>query len=305
MDTTTHVAEASKRLSRYKRAETPPAMVLTERDKEIVKSVYTYRLLTCGQVETLLFSPDGNQDHPTKTSICRKRLKLLYQHEYLDRIHLPIVPNQGSRPVVYCLAEQGAQLVANEQGVERPSVAWRRKDNDVDIYFLDHSLRINDVRIAVTLSAKRDGWVLTRWVTERELKSLGERVRDPARPDRSLPIAPDAYFTLERGDKRASFFLEVDQATEANKRFKAKIQAYLVYVTSGAYQERYQTKSLRVLTVTTGEKRVVNLKSTTEKVEGSDFFWFTTFDLATAEGFLTAPIWRIAGQDGQYALFTA
>lgn len=302
MDITTQVTETPKRLSRYKRAETPPAMLLTERDKEIVKAVYAYRLLSTEQVETLLFSPDGNQDHPTKTSICRKRLKLLYQHEYLDRIHLPLVPNQGSRPTIYCLAEQGAQLIAGIEGAERASVAWRRKDNDVDFYFLEHSLLINDMRIAVALAARRSGWTLTCWLTERELKSLKERVPDPVHPDRTLPIAPDAYFTLELGDKRASFFLEIDQATEANKRFKAKVQAYLAYVTSGQYQERYQTKSLRVLTVTTGERRVANLKSTTEKVAGSDFFWFTTFGMATAEKILTAPIWRVAGQEGRHAL---
>ena len=302
MDTTTQVAETPKRLSRYKRAESPPAMVLTDRDKEIVKAVFAYRLLTREQVEILLFSPEGNQDHRTKTSICQKRLKLLYQHQFLDRIHLPIVPNEGSGPIVYCLAEQGAQLVANELGVERSSVGWRRKDNAVDFYFLDHSLRINDVRIAVALAAKRSGWTLTRWLTERELKSLRERVQDPAHPDRTLPVAPDAYFTLEFGDKRASFFLEIDQATEDNKRFKVKVGAYLAYVMSGQYQERYQTKSLRVLTVTTGERRVANLKSTTEKVAGSDFFWFTTVGMATAEKILTAPIWRVAGQDGQHAV---
>lgn len=295
-------AEIKSRLSRYQRAQAPPAMVLTKRDKEIVKAVYTYRLLTRTQVETLLFPPDGGQDHATKTSVCQKRLKLLYQHEFLDRIHLPVVPNQGSRPIVYCLAERGAQLVANDLGVDRAAVNWRAKDNEVVFFFLEHTLRINDVRIALSLAAQRHNWTMARWLTERELKSLQERVRDPEQPERSLPIAPDAYFTLEQDDKRASFFLEVDQATEANKRFKAKVRAYLAYVASGRYQERYQTRSLRVLTVTTGEKRLANLVATTKEARGGDLFWFTTFNVATPEQILVEPIWRVAGHDGQRSL---
>jgi len=49
-----------------------------------------------------------------------------------------------------------------------------------------------------------------------------------------------------------------------------------------------------VLTVTTGEKRLDNLRRLTEEAEGKVKFWFTTFDQLTPETVLTAPIWQVA-----------
>ena len=74
------------RLPRFQRASKPPRMVLTARDREIVKAVCCFRVLTLSQIETLLFPPDKGQDHPTKTSRCRLRLKLLYHHGFLARV---------------------------------------------------------------------------------------------------------------------------------------------------------------------------------------------------------------------------
>ncbi len=49
------------------------------------------------------------------------------------------------------------------------------------------------------------------------------------------------------------------------KRFKTKILAYQAYYGSGAYQRRYETRSLRVLTVTTSAPRAEHLKQLTEQ----------------------------------------
>ena len=57
-------------------------------------------------------------------------------------------------------------------------------------------------------------------------------------------------------------------------------------------------KSLRVLTVTTSEKRLSNLKLVTESAGGRELFWSSTFDQATAESVSTDPIWQVAGEGG-------
>ncbi len=72
------------------------------------------------------------------------------------------------------------------------------------------------------------------------------------------------YFVLNLGDRRAHFFLELDQATMSNKRWKTRILAYKAYTDSGKYQKRYHTQSLRILTVRTTQARLGNLKMTTE-----------------------------------------
>lgn len=80
----------SSRLPRFERAQNPPRFILTERDREILRRVYSYRLMTREQIERLLFAPDNGQDHFTKTSKVRARLKLLYHHGYLERMAMPM-----------------------------------------------------------------------------------------------------------------------------------------------------------------------------------------------------------------------
>ena len=57
--------------------------------RQVVKAVYTHRALTTPQIEALLFPPENGQDHSTKTSRVRYRLKMLFQHGYLFRDEQP------------------------------------------------------------------------------------------------------------------------------------------------------------------------------------------------------------------------
>jgi hypothetical protein len=115
-------------------------------------------------------------------------------------------------------------------------------------------------------------------------------------------VIVDAYFVLNLGNKRAHFFLEVDRATEANKRWGMRVQAYQVYTESKRYSERYGTKSLRVLTVTVGPKRLANLKLTTEKAGGRQMFWFTTLEQVGTQELLSVAVWEVAGERSKQAL---
>jgi curved DNA-binding protein CbpA len=119
---------------------------------------------------------------------------------------------------------------------------------------------------------------------------------------RKIAVIADAYFVLNLGDKRAHFFLEVDRATEANKRWGMRVQAYRIYTEIGRYRERYHTRSLRVLTVTVGPKRLANLKHTTEKAGGRQMFWFTTLEQVGTQGLLSAAVWEVAGERNKKVL---
>jgi hypothetical protein len=81
-----------------------------------------------------------------------------------------------------------------------------------------------------------------------------------------------------------------------------KVRAYMAYYRSGQYHARYGTRSLRVLTVTTSQKRLANLKASTEQAGGGPMFWFTTFDRVNTENILSAPIWQVAGDKGNHSL---
>jgi len=282
-------------LPRHKRVENPPRIQLTERDVRVILAVHEYRALERDQIERLFF--------PSKNT-ANDRLSRLYQHRFLERRWLPVAYGEGMGQAIYLLAERGADVVAEQLGIDRGAVNWKESHNKVGSPFLEHALMVNDVRITFSLAAQQAGYTIDKWVKEDELKAAKEYVQltSASGARRKVAVIPDAYFVLNLGDKRAHFFLEVDRATEANKRWAQKVQAYQVYTQSGKYTERFGTRSLRVLTVTTGEKRLSNIKRATEEVSGGQMFWFTTFEKAQPGGVLKLPIWKVAGQQEACAL---
>ena len=293
------------RLPRYVRVKNPPRMILMERDKEILHQIYLFRFMTREQIERLLFVSANSEDRRTKTSICRKRLKFLYHHGYVDRIPTPVSPGSWAWQPVYRLAAKGAVVVAPMLGLAAKALNYWGKGfdrdhrlSDVSFLFLKHTLEINDFRIAVTQAAQRSGYQVEKWIDDTELKSKEMkdyvRVSGDHTGEARVAIVPDAYFILNLGNRRAHFFLELDRATMSNRRWKTRILAYRAYIERGKYQERYQTNSLRILTVTTTPERLANLKKTTEHAEGNNMFWFTTFPQVTPSTVLSSPIWSVA-----------
>jgi hypothetical protein len=281
------------RLPIHRRVDDPPRMQLTRRDRQVIHAVYKHRFLRRNQIQALFF--------PSRNT-ANRRLQGLFQHGFLKRLLPPVQLGEGREQAIYALDERGADLIAAEKGVAREDVRWRKKDNKASFLFLDHSLHINDFRIAIALAANARGYRIARWLDEREIKSLRERVPAPGKQRRCLPVTPDAFFEVDLGDRRAGFFLEMDMGTMTNKRFKDKVRAYIIYKTQGYYQKKFGIASLRVLTVTTSHRRLRNLKRATERVSGQSLFWFTTFKALSGER-ITHQVWQIASQEGSVTLF--
>jgi len=260
---------------------------MTERDLAIVEAVYHFRVLTTQQLQTLFF-PSLHQAYA--------RLSQLYHHGYLERVFLGVHADKMNTPILYVLDRRGMEALQAERGID---VQWGKRSKDISTQFLEHTIAINTVRIAVAKTCAIDEqFVLLEWRGENDLKADYDRVtirRDDGRMQ-SVSLIPDSYFVLETPRGKAAFFLELDRGTMTTKRFKTKILAYQVYYESGAYQRRFQTKSLRVLTVTTSHARLENLKRVTEEAGGKLRFWFSTLTHMLPEHVLTAPIWELATQ---------
>jgi DNA-binding HxlR family transcriptional regulator len=281
------------RLPIHRRVADPPPMQLTRRDRQVIHTVYKHRFLRRDQIQTLLF-PSQNT--------ANRRLQHLFQHGFLKRHLPPVRLGEGRQQAIYALDERGADLIAAENGLAREEVRWRKKDNRASFLFLDHTLHINDFRIAITLAVKKRGHQAQRWLDERDVKAMGERVPVPGKQKRYLPVTPDAFFEVDFGDRKAGFFLEMDMGTMANKRFKNKVRAYIIYKTKGYYEKKFGITSLRVLTVTTSQRRLRNLKRATESAKGQSLFWFTTFEALSSEQ-ITQSVWEIAGRERTLRLF--
>ena len=280
------IKKIKTRLPRYKKAKTPPPMRLTDRDKRIIEAVYQLRFLTRDQIKKLEFE-EGSM------TACQRRLSLLFHNGYLSAIQKPIPIGYGSSKRVYCLSKKGADLISHLYGEkEAREINWNKKRNQVENFFIEHTLAINNVRIAFLKAVLETEDYDLFWFNEKEVKAWKEKIDDPENSGKTIAITPDAFLYLLGQEKKAYYFLEVDRATESNRRWQDKIRGYVEYVKSGKYQARFKTSALRVLTITTSKERMANLIKTTQSVENAYFFLFATFDQIKERNIVFDPIWQ-------------
>ena len=273
------------KVPRNKRVPDAPAMRLTDRDTEIIKAVHDFRVMRSDQIEALFF---GSQ------STASYRLLRLYQHEYLDRHFLPTFGGLASSPALYTIGKYGVGVLRKVSGMEPKEIRRRPSKQQLSPLFLEHTLKINDIRVAVTLAARDNGYKLEQWLDDTTLKADYDRVIIEVKSGvrREVSLIPDSYFVLQVPQGRTCFFLEFDRGTMTTARFREKVQAYSTYVASGQYERRYQTRSLRVLVVTTSRQRLHNLKRVTQEVSGGQMFWFAEFGSIDQGSVLSRPIWH-------------
>lgn len=278
------------RLPRNRRAANPPPMQLTERDVRILRLVGDFRYMTREQVEKLEFSP-------TTVSYCKRRLSLLFHNGYLERRFLPLREAFGAALAYYVLDQRGVEVLMKVHARTREELDWRPRDTKREPLFMEHTLRINDVRALLIIASKASALELD-WIDERELKRRGHdhRVPDPLRPGEKITIIPDGYFTLAG---RWSFALELDRGTVEEVPFKRKVRGYGEWKTTGAYAKSFGTQSLRVLFVIADAKRdpdrLNRIRRWTEAAKGGTMFWFAHLEELSLETFLGTPIWSVAG----------
>lgn len=302
MTTTPLSLAKTKRRAILKRAlsDTLPGYRVTARDFEVVTAVYECRALTAPQIAALFFG----SEHGEVNTRCKHRLRMLYHYGYLRREEQASKLSEGRKPLVYFLDKGGANFLRESGGLD---VEWDPHEFDVSYLFLQHLLSTNDVRVGFLNSARKHGFKIDKWIDDKTLKSSQMKDIVSIKGERGgrihASVVPDAYVRLETDKDTYNFFLEVDRgtvtgkATEWGKRdWGRKVQAYLQYHRSGMYEKRYGTSDMRILTVTTGDVRLSNLKAITEDAGGKARFWFTTFDRLKEGDVLAAPLWRIASR---------
>ncbi len=256
------------------------------------------------QIEGLFFSSHARM---------KARMSKLFHNGYvarLDRAQRAQLPYMA-----YCLDKRGAEFVASLEGVPLKTLGWRKPWDGWDI--VRHDVELNDLRIAAMRAlAQLPSTRLVNWMNSRHFNKYADPVqyRDRKGRERTRRIQPDGYFhvinTGTLGERHSRFFIERDRRTEDNPRFFVeKVLPGLAYLRSGAYAARFGAFSARWLVVTTGERRLANMKAHTEhqaaKMDmNARAFYFTTFDKAVhSDAFFTAPIWVQAGNEKPTPLF--
>lgn len=302
-----------KRLPRLSRANAAnlPSYRITARDRAILVAVQQCRVLTTTHIEALFFSTSPGTR--TNASNCQYRLQQLYHRGYLNRDEQPQKLSEGRKPYLYSLDRAGVRLLDEIAASDVGQRTRSARAYTLSPLFLEHLLATNDVRVAITIASRHAGVTLSNWIDEVDLRKqhTTDRVTitGPGYSRRQSAVVPDGYFALGVGERTLHHFLEIDRGTVTGERsvwgkkdWARKIAAYLAYYHAGLFRRRYHTKSMRILTVTTSEKRLENLLAITEKTGGKARFWFTTFDHLNPGTVLRSPIWHVASQSGRHVL---
>jgi len=282
-------------------------MQLTERDKQILLSVHTYGFLTSHQIEALIFHTGRNLR--SLRSQCHRRLQLLYHHGYLTRIRVRVVLGEGRKPFVYALDTLGAIEVAKGLSTSRCELNWRSKQTEIrDWQRLEHDIRNNDTWVVIERLVQAEKLERPYWLTQRQLKAPTYKTKLPfiIRNNQRKYKAPDSYFALKFPGyhELAHCFYEEDRATESEKMWREKVDAYIQYRQQNHAATHFGSRNFRVLTKTVNEDRLAQLKVWTERSGGDAMFWFTTelkVDIWQPTTLLE-PIWEVTTAQGVYPL---
>jgi hypothetical protein len=270
--------------SRLKRKTADPIQ-LTDRDADILRALHTYRFLTTDHLQTLT----GTESRWGMN----KRLRLLYDHKYIDRpkAQAAIFSHADKRPTVYALGNAGAKLLSERYGAAMPpSVYWTEKNRRVRERHIEHTLGISDFMVEIETLCK----------TAPELHLISQEdilAQSPAETRRAkypfrwntqvnhngqrhdIMILPDYVFGLRTRDGRERFFfVEIDRGTMPVTRrditqtsFVRKILSYADTFERGLALRRFGMAGFQVLTVTTSQARIQTIQDAIANLSDTSF----------------------------------
>jgi hypothetical protein len=272
---------------------------MTKGEAKILGALAVFGYLTAEQITKLCYSTGS-------LTYVKALLKNLGDADFVFTI--------GGRgtglPLIYTLNSKGRSLASGGAAFPlrtrfRPA---EEKDKGENLYFMQHTLAVNDVLIgAHNLAQTVPGITLSRMVTEHELKRK-IYVAIPAK----ICLEPDAsvHFTITETWHNPPqiwedfFHIEVYRnLPPVEWRFKQKIKAYVYYALNGWHERFFHTPVLTIAVIAQTEQMTATLKRWTEEVlrqmerpaEG-DWFFFCSLDTASAspEELFLSPVWETA-----------
>ncbi len=230
-----------ERLSEKEARQHP--LLLNKNDRELVRGLRATRFLTTAQGIRLL---------GISRQALHKRLVKLYHYRYIDWV------STGFYRHLYTLDTMGAEYLIQADNTTLEEISPRKMPSP---FFLEHSLAIADVYVAVTVAARAAGVMLT-WRNEAEATDHYQLTSG-----KECKLEPDAVFLLTgKGIRSTLVFLEVDRATESTRQWNQKVQDYNQYFLSGRVAQRWQLPPRILVLVTTPDlRRLESLRESTKE----------------------------------------
>lgn len=266
---------------------------LTQRQDQTLHLLARFRFLTRAQVEAFLFPP-GSEITPGSRTVMAKRVLTSLKKRDLVRHAVRGVggPRGGSSPHVWYLTPKGARAMNTEQ-----SIGPRRRAPRGG-FLAAHATTVADVALAFRNAARQQpGHELAEFLCDWEIRQQFD----------NAAIVPDAFLIYASSAIEVSAFVEVDLGTEGMKFFTKKVERYLDFRRSGAWEKPYGVWPV-VLVVAPTRARTTLLKAAAERVldarpqeAGVTEFLFAAIGTLRERGPL-GDIWQMAGADDPQTL---
>lgn len=278
----------------HQKASHPSPIRLENRDLQVLEALATHRFLSGHQIHRLFFRCGG--------SMVRRRLRALYDHDFIDRVAIVGQPTRGFPPFLYVLGKSGVAALT-EHGVACSAEAI----GSAKAAQVRHRYLVNETYVTLIEAVRDTPNSIHSWQPEEALllrrdegRGNAEQVTDP-RLGRPSPFMPDAFFELQVGTGESyAFFLEIDLATHAQRVWRHRARLYAVYADPqrGLFRQRFGRETFRLLIVTTpdyrGRSRRDNILASIRRELGpTDMFLATTIPELQPDRVL-GPIWRRA-----------
>lgn len=201
---------------------------LSDRDREIVRTVDRLRLVTGGQLARLFLAdaPALSGSRASRARSGRRALERLVGLAILRRLDRRVGGNRaGSEGFIYEVDSAGQRLCAYWRG---EGLARTRAPHEPAVQFVQHRVAISEVFVRLSEAARNDSFELVSWQSEPSawrpfLGAMGARQL----------LKPDAYVVLATGDDELLWFVEVDRGTVSTAALRRQLAAYLAYWRSG------------------------------------------------------------------------
>jgi len=202
---------------------------ISDRDKEILRSLQKCRYLTTKQVTRLHFNNSSTKTAATRAS--NRSLSKLKDYGLIGALERRVGgPAHGSDPYIWSLTAAGFRLI-NLDNLDHSS---RKRYLEPSSYFLTHTLTI------------AEGYLQLRDICQKSGAELADVQFEPEcwrwhKSSKGKPVAlkPDLFAAVRFAGYEDRYFIEVDRGTVTLQMIIRKCHSYLHYLKTGVEQKKH------------------------------------------------------------------
>ena len=208
------------------------------RQLQVLRLLYTHRLLTAAQVHALAFETATRRT-------CEICLQRLHRKGWVVRAEpLHGGAGGGRSGYVYGLSAEGADVLATLAGIPLADIPTVAGPEALEARYVNHQLAVNSCLLAIRQACRaHPGASLREWTADPHARvryQVGRSWRT---------VHPDAVAAIDVDGRRRWIYLEVDRGTAELRRYGLKLRRYARFYLPGSWRREYETfPEIRIVT---------------------------------------------------------